>query len=64
MVSLLERRDAIAYGLAVMVTDMLFSELPSLLSNLIGGKQATSILEMLAKKTVEEGSSISCNTLT
>ncbi len=52
---LLEHRDAVAYGLTVMVTDMLFVELPAMLAKLIGEKQATMVLEMLAKKTAEEG---------
>ncbi len=55
MAELLRNKEAVAHGLSVMATRMLFEELPSILEYIIGGRQATIILERMAEEAAEEG---------
>ncbi len=55
MAELLRDREAVAHGLSVMATRMLFENLPSVLEDIIGERQATIILERMAEEAAELG---------
>ena len=55
MAELLRDREAVAHGLSVMAVDMLFHELPRMLEEIVGRRQAAVLLERLASRAAEKG---------
>jgi len=55
LAELLRDRAAVAHGLSVMATEMLFHDLPSMLREVVGERQAEVLLERLASRAAERG---------
>lgn len=55
MAELLSNREAVAHGLSVMATRMLFEQLPRYLAEIVGEKQASVLLSRFAEEAAEAG---------
>lgn len=55
MAELLSNEEAVAHGLSVMATRMLFEQLPRYLAEIVGEKQASVLLARFAEEAAEAG---------
>jgi len=55
LAELLRNREAVAHGLTIMASEMLFHDLPAVLEEVVGERQASVLLERLASKAAERG---------